>query len=284
MLRRFALLVACAAVCTGFCTPSTPLGAKALLKQAAPSSPPLATSRMGLRRPRVAAAGLNMQFGGLFGGKKTVSPEEAGLIPDIFPAGTEMGSSDILCKYPAWVKSAMAMGDIFSFGDTPTKGAGQINAGDTMLPVQAQDRPTLGWDGEAGAYYTVIMTNPDAPSAKDPSQREWVHWVRGNVPGDNLPCDGEDGGDDIKEYVGAGPMEGAGVQRYFIMVFKQQGKVDFEGKDRVPFTESERPGFKTAEFAEKYELGTPIGFTYFKAEYDNYVPELYAKLKGDIKD
>jgi len=226
-----------------------------------------------------------MQFGGLFGGKKTVSAEEAGLIPAIFPEGTEVGTSEVLCKYPVWVKSAMAMGDIFSFGDTPTKGAGEIKPGDTITPVQAQSKPTLGWSGDSGAYYTVVMTNPDAPSAKDPSQREWVHWVRGNIPGDNLPCDGEDGGDDIKDYVGAGPLDGMGLQRYFIMIFKQKaGKIDFEGKDRAPFTDSERPGFKTAEFAEKYELGTPIGFTYFKAEYDNYVPELYARLKGELKD
>ena len=35
---------------------------------------------------------------------------------------------------------------------------------------------------------------------------QWVHWVRVNIPGDNLPCDGEDGGDDLKTYVGAGTI------------------------------------------------------------------------------
>jgi hypothetical protein len=30
--------------------------------------------------------------------------------------------------------------------------------------------------------------------------------VRVNIPGDNLPCDGEDGGDDLKIYVGAGTI------------------------------------------------------------------------------
>jgi hypothetical protein len=30
--------------------------------------------------------------------------------------------------------------------------------------------------------------------------------VRVNIPGDNLPCDGEDGGDDLKTYVGAGTI------------------------------------------------------------------------------
>ena len=35
---------------------------------------------------------------------------------------------------------------------------------------------------------------------------QWVHWVRVNIPGDNLPCDGEDGGDDLKIYVGAGTI------------------------------------------------------------------------------
>lgn len=62
-----------------------------------------------------------------------------------------------------------------------------------------------------GAYYTLILTDPDAPSRAEPKLREWVHWVRVNIPGDNLPCDGEDGGDDLKTYVGSAPPADTGT-------------------------------------------------------------------------
>lgn len=51
--------------------------------------------------------------------------------------------------------------------------------------------------------------------------REWVHWVRVNIPGDNLPCDGKDGGEDLKAYVGSGPPKDTGLHRYVFLVFKQ---------------------------------------------------------------
>uniref|UniRef100_A0A1A9UET1 Uncharacterized protein n=1 Tax=Glossina austeni TaxID=7395 RepID=A0A1A9UET1_GLOAU len=39
-----------------------------------------------------------------------------------------------------------------------------------------------------------------------------------------------------------------------------------------------RGGFKIAEFAKKYELGTRVAGNFFQAEYDDYVSKLYEKL------
>jgi len=229
-----------------------------------------------------------MQFGlgGLFGGGggKQEAPEDSGLVPDIF-AETFEPKTDLRVKYPTWVKSAVDLKSVASFGGTPTRGAGEIQCGQTVTPTQAQDKPVLGWEAEAGAYYTVVMTDPDAPSRAEPKLREYIHWVRVNIPGDNLPCDGQDGGDDLKEYVGAGPPAGTGEHRYFFLVFKQpDGKMEFDAQERIPFVNTGRPKFSTSKFVEEYELGQPVAWTYFKSSYDNYVPELVALLKGEIKE
>jgi len=233
-----------------------------------------ATAASPSRRP---LAGLNM-LGNLFGGKK-VTAEEAGLIPEVYPAGTSIGSTQIRIKMASWVKAPVELGNIFSLGGTPTKGAGEIKIGDTITPTQTQEQPVLGWEAEKGALYTVIMTDPN-PTPKDPSKGEWVHWIRCNIPGDNLPLDGKDGGDNVKEYVPSGPPQGTGEHKYYVMLYKQEGEVDVEDADRTPFTDSGRSGFKSPAFAEKYSLGDPVGFSYFKAEYDNYVLELYSNLKA----
>jgi len=135
-----------------------------------------------------------MQFGlgNLFGGgnkpsTKVVSLEEAGLIPDVFPEKFET-TTVLRIKYPAWFKSSVDLKDVSSFGGTPTRGAGEISMGQVITPTQAQVAPVVGWEAEKGAYYTLVLTDPDAPSRASPSLREWVHWVRVNIPVDNLPC------------------------------------------------------------------------------------------------
>lgn len=51
----------------------------------------------------------------------------------------------------------------------------------------------------------LILSDPDAPSRKEPKFREWHHWLVGNIPGANIG-----GGDVLSDYVGAGPPNGTG--------------------------------------------------------------------------
>jgi phosphatidylethanolamine-binding protein len=59
-------------------------------------------------------------------------------------------------------------------------------------------QPTVNWDAvhESG-YYTLIMTDPDAPSRQNPKFREWHHWLIVNIPGDKI-----NEGEVKSEYVG----------------------------------------------------------------------------------
>ena len=48
-----------------------------------------------------------------------------------------------------------------------------VNMGNEVTPTQAAEAPTVSFDGEAGTFYTVVMTDPDAPSRENPQFREF---------------------------------------------------------------------------------------------------------------
>jgi len=61
-----------------------------------------------------------------------VSLEEAGVVPDIIPEKFATKTT-LRVKYPAWVKSAVNLKDVSSFGGTPTRGAGEIGMGQVRI-------------------------------------------------------------------------------------------------------------------------------------------------------
>lgn len=77
--------------------------------------------------------------------------------------------------------------------------------GNTLTPSQVKDPPLVRWSTEEGAFYTLVMTDPDAPSRKDPSLGEVKHWIVGNIPG----CDVTQG-ECLAGYRGSGPPKGTG--------------------------------------------------------------------------
>uniref|UniRef100_A0A183FR13 YbhB/YbcL family Raf kinase inhibitor-like protein n=1 Tax=Heligmosomoides polygyrus TaxID=6339 RepID=A0A183FR13_HELPZ len=133
--------------------------------------------------------------------------------------------------------------------------------GNELTPTQVKSPQKLTWDSEPGALYTVILTDPDAPSR---GNREWHHWLIVNVPGNDI-----NKGDVLAEYIGAGPPKGTGLHRY-----------DTEHGHLTNRSGDGRGGFKTAKFVEKHKLGTPIAGNFFQAEWDDYVPILYKQLGG----
>lgn len=74
----------------------------------------------------------------------------------------------------------------------------------------------------------LFFPDPDAPSRKEPTYREWHHWLVGNIPGNNV-----DQGDVLSAYIGSGPPPDTGLHRYVFLVYKQNGKINFDEK-RLP--------------------------------------------------
>lgn len=120
-----------------------------------------------------------------------------------------------------------------------------------------------------------FLTDPDAPSRKEPKFREWHHWLVGNISGNDVSS-----GETLSEYVGAGPPKGTGLHRYVFLLYKQPGKLTFDEKRLTNRSGDNRGGFAIKKFAAKYKLGDPISGNMFQAEWDDYVPILYKQLDG----
>ncbi|EDV58767.2 protein D3 [Drosophila erecta] len=168
---------------------------------------------------------------------------------------------DVIAKAPAQTAVVEYPGDIV------------VKPGQVLTPTQVKDEPCVKWEADANKLYTLCMTDPDAPSRKDPKFREWHHWLVGNIPGGDVAK-----GEVLSAYVGSGPPPDTGLHRYVFLIFEQRCKLTFDEK-RLPNNSGDgRGGFKIAEFARKYALGNPIAGNLYQAEYDDYVPILYKQL------
>ncbi|CAH1257785.1 PEBP1 [Branchiostoma lanceolatum] len=158
--------------------------------------------------------------------------------------------------------------------DQLSYGAVKIEQGNVVTPTQVKDRPTvLNWPAEEGALYTLIKTDPDAPSRAEPKFREWHHWVVVNIPRTDWSK-----GEVLTDFVGAGPPPKTGLHRYVFLVYKQPGKLECD-EERLPNTSGKnRGGWSARNFVKKYSLGDPVAGNLFQAEFDDYCPLLYKQL------
>ncbi|KAJ1373582.1 hypothetical protein KIN20_036024 [Parelaphostrongylus tenuis] len=154
----------------------------------------------------------------------------------------------------------------------------EVSLGNVLTPTQVKNPPKLTWDTDPGALYTVIFTDPDAPSRKEATYREWHHWLIVNVPGNDISK-----GDVLAEYIGSGPPKGTGLHRYVFLVYKQPDGSRITDSEHGHLTNRSgdgRGGFKTESFVKKHKLGAPIAGNFYQAEWDDYVPILYKQLGG----
>ncbi|KAG5685018.1 hypothetical protein PVAND_014221 [Polypedilum vanderplanki] len=151
----------------------------------------------------------------------------------------------------------------------------KVELGNVLTPTQVKDKPKITFKAEEDAYYTIVMTDPDAPSRKEPSRREFRHWLVVNIPGNDIS-----NGETIFEYIGSGPPQGTGLHRYVFLLFKQKnGKIDFEGPYVSNFSSLGRPSTSTRDLVKKYDLELKAA-NFYEAEYDSYVPTLHSQLSG----
>ncbi|XP_005176905.1 protein D2-like [Musca domestica] len=151
----------------------------------------------------------------------------------------------------------------------------QVDKGNELTPSQVKEPPTLEWPNEDATYYTLIMTDPDAPSRKNPTFREYQHWLVANIPGGAV-----EKGDVLTAYIGSGPPKGTGLHRYVFLVFKQNGKVKFN-EEHIPKNKgSSRGKFNTMQFVKKYKLAELVAGNFYVAKWDEYVPQVHKQLSG----
>ncbi|XP_013792173.1 protein D3-like isoform X2 [Limulus polyphemus] len=155
-------------------------------------------------------------------------------------------------------------------------GDDEVNLGNELTPTQVKDPPTyINYPFEANDFYTLCMTDPDAPSRQNPKFREWHHWLVVNIPGKDI-CKGEV----LSDYIGSAPPKGTGLHRYVFVVYKQPECLNPTEKQLTNTSGKHRGNFKIRDFAAKYDLGDPWAGNFYQAEWDEYVPKLYEQLSN----
>ena len=98
-------------------------------------------------------------------------------------------------------------------------------------------------------YYTLIMTDPDAPSRHEPTYREFVHWVVVNMPGNNTTHITSHG-HVILPYLAAAPPYHSGPHRYIFMLYEQVHKLSDVDMNRSKAYFQSRSGLCTVQWAK----------------------------------
>jgi len=153
-------------------------------------------------------------------------------------------------------------------------GDNEVKEGVILTPTQVKDQPIVSWKHEDGALYTLVKTDPDAPSRENPEFGEWRHWVVMNIKGNDI-----NNGFKLDDYVGCGAPKDTGLHRYIFLLFKQKEEIKTEGLNpRTSFLKNGREKNSTRKLIEQFDLGNPIAATWYRGEWDDYVPTLYAQF------
>ncbi|KAG5674016.1 hypothetical protein PVAND_004009 [Polypedilum vanderplanki] len=155
----------------------------------------------------------------------------------------------------------------------------ELKIASVLTPTQVKDQPIVQYNGDENAFYTLLLTDVDAPSKMNPAMREVRHWLVVNIPGSNV-----NDGETKWSYIGSGPPKDTGLHRYVFLLFKQSdGKKIFDGLPTVPNTSRKgRLKTSTQELMTKYNLELIAG-NFYEAEFDEYVPILQQQLGGAPK-
>ncbi|XP_018796162.1 PREDICTED: protein D3-like isoform X1 [Bactrocera latifrons] len=152
----------------------------------------------------------------------------------------------------------------------------EVKAGIELTPTQVKSQPLVEWEADQDSFYTLIMSDPDAPSRHAPKFREFKHWLVGNIPNNDISK-----GEILSAYVGSGPPKNSGLHRYVFLLYKQKGKLEFNEARIGNNSREERPNFRAANFASKYDLDYPVAGNFYQAQWDEYVPFVHKQLSGN---
>uniref|UniRef100_A0A4D5RNH6 Putative phosphatidylethanolamine-binding protein n=1 Tax=Ixodes scapularis TaxID=6945 RepID=A0A4D5RNH6_IXOSC len=131
--------------------------------------------------------------------------------------------------------------------------------GNTISPQDTSNKPTVSFEAQdASPPYTLVMVDPDAPSASKPIYRSWLHWVVVNAPSSDRFGEGEE----AVQYNGPAPPKGSGQHRYVFLIMAQNGKNI--SKSEVSY--SDRRSFNFERFLKNNSLPQPLAANFFFSE------------------
>nr|XP_018678450.1 PREDICTED: CEN-like protein 2 isoform X1 [Musa acuminata subsp. malaccensis] len=145
--------------------------------------------------------------------------------------------------------------------------------GHELYPSAVTSKPRVEVQGgDMRSFFTLVMTDPDAPGPSDPYLREHLHW-RACVVGDmlythlvfashrivtNIPGTTDASfGREMVSY--ESPRPNIGIHRFVFVLFKQQRR-------QAVSPPSSRDYFSTRRFAEENDLGLPVAAVFFNSQ------------------
>lgn len=109
-----------------------------------------------------------------------------------------------------------------------------VTLGNELSPEQTRSRPevhftpTDPYKYSQDDLFTLVMTDPDAPSRTEKKWSEYCHWVKTDIklvpsPGVATTADLNNNGSTGIDYMGPGPPPNTGLHRYVFLLYKQNG-------------------------------------------------------------
>ncbi|KAM0056661.1 putative phosphatidylethanolamine-binding protein [Helianthus debilis subsp. tardiflorus] len=130
----------------------------------------------------------------------------------------------------------------------------EVSNGCTLKPSQVVNQPRVDIGGDdLRAFHTLVMVDPDAPSPSDPNLREYLHWLVTDIPATT----GARFGQEVVCY--ESPRPSLGIHRMVFVLFRQLGR-------QTVYAPGWRQNFNTRDFAELYNLGSPVAAVYFNCQ------------------
>ena len=142
--------------------------------------------------------------------------------------------------------------------------------GNTIPPEHTVSPPFVTFNPAPSTRYTLIMTDPDAPSRANPTFREFFHWAVVNIPGNEVSQ-----GDEICSYMGAGPPHGGGTHRYLFLLYQQTAPIPPENVNWAYEYCNQRGRLQAHELAGHLGMDTPVGFNGFTSAWTPWVDQLH---------
>ncbi|KAI3746133.1 hypothetical protein L6452_08555 [Arctium lappa] len=142
----------------------------------------------------------------------------------------------------------------------------EVSNGCELRPSQVVSQPRVEIGGDdLRAFHTLVrlvpvslfiilvMVDPDAPSPSDPNLREYLHWLVTDIPATT----GARFGQEVVCY--ESPRPSMGIHRMVFVLFRQLGR-------QTVYAPGWRQNFNTKDFAEAYNLGSPVAAVYFNCQ------------------
>nr|ATU06688.1 FTL2 [Lilium sp.] len=133
-------------------------------------------------------------------------------------------------------------------------GSKVVTNGREFKPSEVVNQPRVEIGGnDLRNFYTLVMVDPDAPSPSNPNLREYLHWLVTDIPGGTAASFGQE------KTCYESPYPRAGIHRFVLVLFQQLGR-------QTVYAPDWRQNFNTRDFAEHYNLGSPVAAIYFNCQ------------------